>query len=170
MNWLEIILSHLPTIILVAAALFFFGAEAIKAGREWKNKKNEVIGNEVAKIEEKRHIEDEFVQLHEKLDNLVTLLGETNTRIDNGFSRLDDAEGKIGILLSSDLNDIKAWIVEKYLFFFCNQGWIDEFSMDTINRRYNNYVVEGGNSYIEGLVNQLRALPRHPPENNNQQH
>ena len=68
------------------------------------------------------------------------------------------------MLIKSDIDDIKSWIVEKYLFFFCKQGWVDEFSMDTINKRFADYDAEGGNSYIEGLVHQIRSLPRSPEE------
>ena len=65
--------------------------------------------------------------------------------------------------MTSDRNDIKSWLVEKH-HFFINQGWIDDFSMDTVNRRFSDYVEEGGNSYAESLVNAIRDLPNQPPQ------
>ena len=164
MNWLDIILSHLPTIILVIAAFFFFGAEVIKTMKVWRDKKQEVIDGAVAEKTEKQNIQNEFVDLHAKIDNILTILKDTNKRIDSGFERIAGAEDKISMLIKSDIDDIKSWIVEKYLFFFCKQGWVDEFSMDTINKRFADYDAEGGNSYIEGLVHQIRSLPRSPEE------
>jgi hypothetical protein len=44
------------------------------------------------------------------------------------------------------------------------KAWVDDFTMDTIEKRFADYLAEDGNSYVEGLVNELRALPHIPPE------
>ena len=75
---------------------------------------------------------------------------------------LVDNKNSIKRLVISDQNDIKSWLVEKH-HFFTKQGWIDDFSMDTFNRRFSDYVEEGGNSYAESLVNALRELPNQQP-------
>lgn len=66
------------------------------------------------------------------------------------------------LLTDSDRDDIRSWIVHQYHHFCENQKWIDDFSMDALEKRYAHYRREGGNSYITSLVEQLRKLPRHP--------
>ena len=65
----------------------------------------------------------------------------------------------------SDMHDIKQSIVKDYHFFVEQQGGIDDFSLDTLELRFNDYKAEGGNSYIAGLMAEIRQLPKHPPKN-----
>lgn len=69
---------------------------------------------------------------------------------------------QLKILIDSDKDDIKAFIVEKHHYFCYTQKWIDDYSMDCLEKRYEHYVDENGNSYVKGLMEQLRALPRAP--------
>ena len=76
--------------------------------------------------------------------------------------RLNKQQEILTLLTESDRDDIKGWIVNQYHHFCENQKWIDDFSMDVLEKRYSHYKKEGGNSYIAELMDQLRALPRHP--------
>lgn len=78
--------------------------------------------------------------------------------------RLDKQQEILTLLTDSDRDDIKSWIVQQYHRFYEEKGWIDDFSMDSLEKRYACYQQEGGNSYITGMVKQLRTLPRHPLE------
>ena len=82
-------------------------------------------------------------------------------------NRLEIAEAKLTDLTISDMHDIKSWIVEQYHRFYNEQGWIDAFSAETIDRRYNDYKKEGGNSYVKELIDRLHSLPMDPPHPNN---
>ena len=66
----------------------------------------------------------------------------------------------IDILLSSDKNSIKSWIVEKHHHFCYEIKAIDYFSLKSIERRYELYQQESGNSYIATLMEELKALPK----------
>ena len=66
---------------------------------------------------------------------------------------------KVDLLISSDKDDIKAYITREY-HFFIDRGWIDDYSMDCLEKRYEHYVQEDGNSFVAELMAQLRALPR----------
>jgi hypothetical protein len=76
--------------------------------------------------------------------------------------RLNKQQEILTLLTESDRDDIKSWIVQQYHHFYEEQGWIDDFSMDSLEKRYACYQQEGGNSYITGMVKQLRTLPRQP--------
>ena len=43
------------------------------------------------------------------------------------------------------------------------QEWIDDYSLDCIERRYKHYIDEGGNSFIGQLMIEIRKLPHQPP-------
>ena len=109
---------------------------------------------------EKRHTKyqrqyDEIMKrydsLEEKIDQLAEVMKQNTEKI----------EKKLSQLTASDMHDIKSFIVEKH-HTYIKQGWIDDFTMDTIEKRFSDYVVEGGNSYVKGLMMELRALPHFP--------
>lgn len=70
---------------------------------------------------------------------------------------------KINLLIDSDKDSIKSFITERHHHFCYEEEWIDDYSMDCIERRYKHYTDEGGNSFIHDLMEELRALPKHPP-------
>ena len=49
--------------------------------------------------------------------------------------KFEKQECILSILIDSDKDDIRGWIVEKHHFYIA-QGWIDDFSMDCIEKRY----------------------------------
>ena len=66
----------------------------------------------------------------------------------------------MSILLASDKDDIKSWITEKHHYFCYEKKVIDDYSLDCIEKRYQHYVDEGGNSYVATLMREIRALPK----------
>ena len=67
---------------------------------------------------------------------------------------------KVDILIQSDKDDIKAFITREHHYFCYQKGWIDDNSLDCIEKRYTHYQKEGGNSFIETLMEQIRELPK----------
>ena len=91
------------------------------------------------------------------------LENKIDTFIDTVKTKVNNIEAQLARLTESDKHDIKGWIVEKH-HYLLKKGWVDDFTMDTLERRYSDYVAEDGNSYIAGLMSELRALPHFPPE------
>lgn len=148
---------YIPTIVLALVSLFLVGADLIKGRnvyREEKKRKEKAVIDEYQKGCD---IQEEFKSLHDRFDDLDKRLIAMEGKISSAESRLDD-------LTSSDMHDIKCWIVDQYQKYYVEQGWIDAFHADTIDRRYEDYLKEGGNSYIETLMNRLHTLPMDPPE------
>ena len=56
------------------------------------------------------------------------------------------------MLIESDKDDIKAYITREHHFFCYEQGWIDDFSLDCLEKRYAHYKIEGGNTFIDGFM------------------
>ena len=74
--------------------------------------------------------------------------------------RMNEMHTAIDILLESDKDNIKSWIVEKHHHFCYEVRAIDYFSLESIERRYEHYRREDGNSYVATLMDELKALPK----------
>jgi hypothetical protein len=79
-------------------------------------------------------------------------------------NNLKDLNGKLDLLIASDKDEIKSFITREHHYFCYQKKWIDDYSMDCIEKRFEHYRAEKGNSFIEELMNELRELPKKSPE------
>jgi hypothetical protein len=153
----DVIFQNLPTILLVTIAVIICGAELIKALRVWREERDRRRNQQIEEQNQELASEAAMNEINETLK----LILEKITSIEN---RLTSAEARLDKLTESDMHDIKAWIVDQYHKFYIGQGWIDAFSAETIDRRYEDYKDEGGNSYIDNLIAQLHTLSMDPTD------
>jgi hypothetical protein len=158
----DIIIQNLPTIVLVALAGVICGAELIKAIRIWKEERDRRVNEVVEEQNQERTVQEALDDLNKKFDLILE-------KVTNIEARVSVTEERVSDLTISDMHDIKSWIVEQYHKFYNEQGWIDSFSAETIDRRYSDYQKEGGNSYISVLIDRLHSLPMDPPQNRTRQ-
>lgn len=151
----EYITANLPLVIILIIAIIVCGADLIKAIAVWKAKDKERVDKKVDKQQKENN-------LTAMLQGFQESLSKIDKKLDDQDARFEKIETKLNDLTESDKNDIKGWIVEQYHRFYIDQGWIDAFSADTIDRRYNDYKKEGGNSYISTLMDRLHTLPMDP--------
>lgn len=78
---------------------------------------------------------------------------------------MDAMNAKLDLLINSDKDDIKSFITREYHYFVEEKGWIDDYSLDCIERRYEHYKEENGNSFIGDLMYELRKLPKSKLDN-----
>ena len=71
------------------------------------------------------------------------------------------------MLIDSDKDAIKAFITQRHHHYVYEKGWIDDYSLDCIERRYVHYNDQGGNSFIGNLMSELREIPRRPQSSMN---
>lgn len=100
---------------------------------------------------------NEEKRMNERFDELETTVKDI---ADN----MKDMSNKVNILMDSDKDDIKAWITKEHHYFCYQKGWIDDYSLDCLERRYAHYKEENGNSFIKDLVAEVRNLPKQPPQ------
>lgn len=74
--------------------------------------------------------------------------------------RINDINKSLNLLIESDKDNIKSWIVEKHHYFCYEVKAIDYYTLESIERRYEHYKAENGNSYVETLIKELQALPK----------
>lgn len=110
---------------------------------------------------------EELKQKLQKQNQTIAILKNNQQTTDR---ILQDLSTKIDMLIDSDKDDIKSYITREHHYFCYQVGWIDDFSLDCLERRYQHYEDEGGNSFIAGFMNELRALPKQPPQQNKNIH
>lgn len=102
-------------------------------------------------------------QLEEKLNQLGEQLDQVMQAQDNLERNMSNLQNQIKVLTESDKDDIKAFIVQEHHNFCYQKKWIDDYSLESIEKRYVHYKEEGGNSFVHTLMEELRALPKQPP-------
>lgn len=98
----------------------------------------------------------------EKIEHTVNKYFEQQQEMKEQLNSIAD---RIELLISSDKEDIKAYITESHRK-FCDLGWIDNYHREIIEKRFSYYRQEGGNSFILSFMEDLRELPSKPPEDN----
>lgn len=119
----------------------------------FKKKFNDDMKNTVVTKEQGEQID--------KVKESMQILIDNQEKI---FKEMELFKQQLEMIIESDKDDIKSWITEKHHFYCFERKWIDDYSMDCIEKRYGHYKDEGGNSFIKELMNELRSLPKTPPQ------
>ena len=80
--------------------------------------------------------------------------------INNLKKDVEKIQKSIDTLIESDKENIKAWITEKHHYYCYEKKYIDDYTLDCLEKRFTRYEEEGGNSFIHNLMDDLRDLPR----------
>ena len=72
---------------------------------------------------------------------------------------LRELRNDIALLMESDKESIKSYIIKEYQYWM-RQGKIDIYSWASIQERYAKYTKEKGNTFVSGMVEELRRLPK----------
>lgn len=147
--------------ILIFIILLALAIKGVITFIDWVNERiKKAFHKEQDKVDEKKKILQKLDQDEQLIASLQQQQAETD-KILNGLSK------KIDILIKSDVDDIRAFITKEHHYFCYEKGWIDDFSLECIEQRYSNYVEEGGNSFIKGLMEEIRKLPKRDPSYKN---
>lgn len=107
----------------------------------------------VGKISTKVHKEDRYSLLQAEITKLIESQKQTNDTVGEMAKTLQ-------VLVDSDKDDIKAFITQQHHHFCYKVGYIDDYSLDCIEKRYKHYKDEGGNSFIADFMSEIRSLPK----------
>ncbi len=161
----ELLTSYSLTEILVFLVLLGVAFKSVSTFIDWLRAKRNTDALKDMKPEKlEKAIQDEVAerkkQIQEMEEHHKKDVTEIKIQISDVATQMSNLTGKIDLLVESDKDDIKAFITREYHFFCDQQGWIDDYSMDCIEKRYMHYIAERGNSFVEQLMDALRALPR----------
>lgn len=99
----------------------------------------------------------------ETLEERIEALEKSQKEISETLKTLKE---NIDMLIQSDKDAIKAYITQEHHYYCYKIGWIDDYTLDCMERRFDHYVEEKGNSFIESLMDEVRALPKKPMQEN----
>lgn len=105
-------------------------------------------------IKKKNKPQQEFDDRLKKVENEISETKISQQKTEEDAKKMNKI---LDLLLESDRDDIKGYIVEKYYEFHA-KGYIDGYSLDCLERKYKIYSREGGNTYITNLMNEIRDL------------
>lgn len=116
-----------------------------------------IAKEDLKRKKDKQAIEQQIIQMRQQHRQSMK---EMQNIIDKIDAEMQVIQSKTDLLIQSDRDDIKAWITQEYHYFVNQLHKIDNYSLDCIERRYSHYVEEHGNSFVEDLMKQIRALPK----------
>lgn len=93
---------------------------------------------------------------------LTMKLSETNNQVDRITRIVESLNEKTSLLITSDKDSIKSVIIDKY-YQALRDGYIEVRVLDNIEKSYEIYIQENGNTFIESLMQKLRKMPNEPP-------
>lgn len=132
--------------IFIILLLTFFAIIEIMRGVDYLRSKEE---------DKKKEEQDE----EKRLSNLERLEKNNEDTIQQVRCDVEEIKQNVNLLITSDKDDIRAWITDKY-HYFIQLGHIDDFTLDCLERRFKSYKQEGGNTYVDSMMEELRRLPR----------
>ena len=115
------------------------------------------------RIKNKYGEDQEIEDRRKKIENDLIQIRETQVEMAKAISSLTES---VNLLMDSDKDDIKAWITEKHHYFCYILGYIDDYNLDCIEKRFSHYEIEGGNSFVGDLMKEIRALPKKANDTN----
>lgn len=144
--------------IVLFLVLLIIGVKEIWSALDWIKEKSRTS---IDKEHEEKDEKEKLAETVEELQAGKKEIYDTFDVISKSFEKLDK---QVEMLIESDKEDIKSYIVKEHHYFCYEQGWIDDYSLECMERRFAVYRQEHGNSFVEGLMNEVRALPKIAPD------
>ena len=75
-------------------------------------------------------------------------------------SKVNSFDDKMNIVNERLQESTRSFIIDKHHYFCYTVGAIDDLNLQSLERHFLYYKASGGNSFIDGLMEDIRALPR----------
>lgn len=142
------------TEILIFVVVLALAIKEVISFFDWASERlNKIFDKENKQKTDKQEIELQLREDKEALKELKQHQKET-------WEAISAMSKKVDMLIDSDKDDIKSYLTREHHYFCYQQGWIDDYSLECCEKRFSHYQEEGGNSFIEGFMNELRQLPK----------
>ena len=100
----------------------------------------------------------EFLEAFNEMKSIIVVLEPKMKFIEEKISKL---ESQIGVLITSDVEYIKAYLTDSYKKFVKEKHHIDLISLQNVESLYNRFLQETGveDEFLSKLMRELRNLP-----------
>lgn len=128
-----------------------------------KSQETEEFRQKVLKaMDNDKNIAESIEKISDSITTLSEEFGAFREETKNTLSVMENKQKayseEISTLMESDKEAIKAYIIEQYQKYY-KLKYIDIYTMECIEKRYEKYLKENGNTFISILMKRLRALP-----------
>lgn len=89
------------------------------------------------------------------ITKIETDVGHVNTIVNSQLTNFTD---RIDFLLKSDMEDKKAYITDNYNKYYYKYKKIDMYTLETMEKIYDIYLQEGGDSFVQLMMTNIRKL------------
>lgn len=152
----ELLEHFTPTHIIMFIVLLCVAAKEVIDFIDWVKGK---IANRDKNVQEEHTEKEELV---ETIEELQMRCQTVENKYKGVTEVLNNISNKVDLLIQSDKDAIKAYITNQHHILCYERGWVDDYTMDCLEKRFGHYIEEQGNSFIEQLMNEIRELPRQP--------
>jgi hypothetical protein len=151
----------IESIILFAMAL----GVAVKAMSElWEyfyNKLRKYFNYQTKKEQSFEQLTNAISSLHEELTGIRNKeISPLNDKIELAIEKNDEMKNQISLVSERLQENTRGNIIDKHHHFCYVLDHIDDLSLQSLEREYLYYKAAGGDTYVDGLMEDLRALPR----------
>ena len=147
-------------LILVLVAVKFLSELIIWFYEKAKNffkKKNDAEQKELTQDEQLNNHFEEAEKHFKKIDERFD---EINEQILISHQNQDSINERLNFMEERQQENTRSFLIDAHHKFCYEVGQIDDWNLQSIERRYMYYKTAGGNSFIDGLVAEIRELPR----------
>lgn len=104
-------------------------------------------------------INEKVSNLEKDINHLKTSDKQQNKKIELASQKNQELIDKMHIVNERLQENARNVIIDKHHYFCYEVQAIDDFSLQSLERRYMYYKMAGGNSYIDSLMDEIRQLP-----------
>lgn len=157
---IELLSKYSTAEIITFIVILFLAIKGVINSWDWVYERIlKIFHKKTKKEQEKRELDERLLNYDEKIEQVIKAQEELNNHVSSMMQ-------KINILINSDKDDIKSFITKEHHFYCYEKHWIDDYSLDCIERRYKHYQEENGNSFVADLMKEIRQLPKQEPAKN----
>lgn len=106
-------------------------------------------------------IKESQQETNDSIKSIEVHLKNCDESINSINRRIEALEKKTNLLLDSDKEGIKSFIIDKY-FEAIENKFISIHTLERVEKRYEKYLKENGNTYVGKLMASLRKMPNEP--------
>ena len=127
---------------------------------EIMNKLNSLEERSVRQEERSNHRQEQVDKMSKQLDEQDRKSAELKYTLENQTKEISSLKSQIGTLTERTQDSTRAYLIDKHHHFCYQIGGIDDMSLQDMERRFMYYKAAGGDTFIDGLMEEVRALPR----------
>lgn len=127
---------------------------------EIMNKLNSLEQRSVRQEERSNHRQEQVDKMSKQLDEQDRKSADLKKTLENQTKEISSLKSQIGTLTERTQDSTRAYLIDKHHHFCYQIHGIDDMSLQDMERRFMYYKAAGGDTFIDGLMEEVRALPR----------